>query len=438
MRYDPSLRACPGVWRRLGHGSGGDAVVQRETRRGDSGSAVLLTGQDLVARHASSPDRANVTAMLDPAIANGIATFECWVYRPDEQSALAAHFTGDVRYEMDVGVRVEAGTGRVSHASGTEWVATDVRLEPRRWHRLAVEVDVDHLTYAAFLGPDRTPLCSDVKFAPAPERLVAQPTVDVPTRMPSYRVFNVLYFIPAKDAGNRVYVDDVLVKWTPTLHYAEPGKTVAVRESFEEREVGPIAAATAADAPWRIGLASDAGRFAIENTTSFGAGIKCLRAAGGGSVTGGIGRPPAGGRPKRITIDLDVFVRSDKDFPYILPDPTTRSAHGVVFAVEAAGAAAPRAAANTDGGTWSLWDGARFTDTGKPVAYDVWNHVQISIESGRYTLVVQPVGELPTHVGSSTWATPPDASGEVLTWRISPSAANGHTSCYDNIVVTVD
>jgi hypothetical protein len=437
MRYDPGLRACPGVWRRLGDGAGGgDAVVQPETRRGDSGNAVLLTSQDLIARHASSPDRANVTAMLDPAIASGTATFEFWLYRPDEHGALAAHLTGDVRYEMDVGLRVEAGTGRLSYASGAEWVATEARLEPKRWHRLMIEVDVDRLTYAAFLGVDRAPVCAGVKFAPAPERVVAQPTVNVPTRMPSYRVFNVLYFIPAKDAGNRVYLDDVLVRWTPALHYAPPGAAVAARETFEPHAAGPVQSVTP-DAPWRIEPASDAKRFSIENTTSFGAGVKCLRAAGGGSVTGDIAGDSAS---KRITVDLDVFVRSGRDFPYILPDPATRSAHDTVIGIQAAGAESPLAAVKAEGGTWKLWDGARFADSGKPVAYDVWNHVQLAVdvEAGRYALVVQPVGELPTPVGSARWVVPPDAGGERLTWKIAPSDTKGHTSCYDNIVVTVD
>lgn len=436
-RYDPSLRACPGVWHRLGDGSTAHAVVQPETRRGDSGNAVLLTGQDLIARHASSPDRANVTAMLDNAIANGKAAFEFWLYRPDEQSALAAHFTGDVRYEMDVGLRVEAGTGRLSYASGAEWVATDARLKPKRWHPLVIEVDVDALTYSAFLGPARTPLCAGVKFAPAPERLVAQPTINVPMRMPSYRVFNVLYFIPARDAGNRVYLDDVLVKWTPALHYAAAGETVAADETFEDREVGPIVAATAIGAPWRLEPAADAGRFTIENTTSFGPGVKCLRAAGGGSVTGDIA---AGSAFKKITIDLDVFIRSDKDFPYILPDPATRSAHATTVGIHSAGAKTPLAAASADGGTWKLWDGDRFIDTGKPVTYDVWNHLQIAVdvEARRYTLVVQPVGELPSRIGSAAWSMPRDPGGAKLTWRISPSDTKGHTSCYDNIVVTLD
>jgi hypothetical protein len=439
-RHDPALRACPGVWHRFGTGGGdGHAVVQDATRRGDAGNAVLLTGRDLYARHSSSPDRANLTAMVDTAIANGTAAFEFWIYRDNEQSALAAHFSGDVQYEKDVGLRVEPGTGRLAYARGAEWVATESHLAPRQWHKLTIEVDADRQTYAAYLGEDRSPLCRDVKYAPAPERLVAQPTVNVPTKMPSYRVFNVLYFAPVAGPDNRVFLDDVLVTWRPTLHFAEPGKTVVVDESFEPHAVGAPPAGGAGQLKWRIEPAGAAPRFSIENTTSFGPGVKCLRASGGGAITGDVG-PLADAR--RITLDLDVFVRSDKDFPYMLPDPTTRSPHHTVISLHPAGAApdSPAAAASTAGGTWHLWDGGRFTDTGKPVTYDVWNHVQIAVdvEAKRYALVVQPVGELPTRAGEAPWGQPLGSERNPLTWKIAPSATENHLSAYDNIVVTTD
>lgn len=436
-RYNPELRAGPGVWQRLGDGSDGNAVVQPETRRGDAGNAVLLTTQDFLGRHASSPDRANFTAMVDTAIANGTATFEFWLYRDGDGASLAAYLSDDVNFARDVGLRVEAGTGRVAYASGSEWVATDVRLAPGQWHKLSIEIDADRLTYAAHAGPDRAPLCRDVKYAPARERLVTQPTNLVPLKMPAYRVFNVVHFIPPQEPGNRVFVDDVLVTWKPTLHYAEPGRTEITKETFEGHAPGAIPAAGAQAATWRVEPAGEAMRFAVENTTSFGAGVKCLRATGGGAIVGDLG--PAAATAKRITLDLDVFVRSDK-YPDMLPDPAARSRHSTVIGIAAADSADHLAAVSTDGGTWKLGDGTAFTDTGTPVAYDAWNHIQIAVdvEAKQYALVVQPVGELPTAVGKAPWTLPGDSGAAQRVWRITPSASEGHVSCYDNIVVTAD
>lgn len=145
MRYDPSLRACPGVWHRLGDGSTGHAVVQPETRRGDSGNAVLLTTQDLIARHASSPDRANVTAMLDNAIANGKAAFEFWLYRPDEGSALAAHFTGDVDVESGRYTLVVQPVGELPTRVGdATWAPPDGARGAKLMWRIAPSASTGH------------------------------------------------------------------------------------------------------------------------------------------------------------------------------------------------------------------------------------------------------------------------------------------------------
>ena len=72
-RYHPDVRSCPGVWYTLGDGSDARPFVQQEIRHGDSGSALALSGKDIMAVHQSSPDRSLMTGVLDMAITNGKA-----------------------------------------------------------------------------------------------------------------------------------------------------------------------------------------------------------------------------------------------------------------------------------------------------------------------------------------------------------------------------
>ena len=88
-------------------------------------------------------------------------------------------------------------------------------------------------------------------------------------------------------------------------------------------------------------------------------------------------------------------------------------------------------------GTWRLWDGSKFVDTNKGIHYDVWNHLQIAIDSkaNTYRLIVQPVGELPTVIGQAACGDSVRID-EKLKLTIKPSATPDHVSCYDNIAVT--
>lgn len=427
-RYHPELRACPGVWYVLGDGSDARPFVQQQIRRGHKGSALALTGKDIMAVHQSSPDRSLMTGVLDPAIANGQATLSCWIYRASENAALTVYFTGSGSYEKDVAVRVLPKTGRVAYAEAERWIETDRVVPVARWTQIWVEVNLDARSYSASVGESPAPVCSGVRYAPPQDRFVSQHGVEtVRYKVPSYRTFNTLMFVPPEGSKETVYLDDVLVEWTPTLHYAKPGKQKLLQVNFEKGQAGST----------RLGHpAISSTSFVVEKTTSYGPGVHCARATGGGAITAALKltTAPAEGA---ITVDLDVFIRSDKGFPFIIPDPTTRSPHSVALGLEGSQSNQPFALIDSVKGTWRLWDGKEFMDTGKPVTYDVWTHVQLSIDTQTrtYRLVVQPVGELPALIGQAACGTSLPV-GETLKLSIKPSATTGHVSCYDNIVVT--
>jgi len=464
-RHNPDLRSTPGVWSKLGDGSDGKAVVQEEVRRGDVGRAVLLTRDEFVGLHHSAPDRSRMTGMLDNSISNGKGVFQFWINRDNAESGLTVLFTGDninTSYTMtgqderDVGLRIEPGTGRVWYASGKRWIQSDVQLPAKQWRQLSIDVDADSRTYAAYTGPRRKLLCSGIKYAPPGERFVEQHGVNIPIKVPSYRAFNTLNFIPAISSNNRIYLDDVTVKWTPTTHYTSTGSHVLVNETFETAEAGAIIDNKLGDGRHRVversptrvvGRSPDrpavtvepadqAEAFFIERTTSFGPGVKCVRATGGGALVAETTRQLSSA-DGMITVDLDVFVRSDRNFPYIIPNPKTRSKHSVALSLDGAASGQPLAAVDSADGTWQLWDGQRFVDSGKLVTYDVWNHLQIAVNprTKTYRFVVQPVGELPTVIGDSAVSASVGAE-EKLKLSVKPSATAGHISCYDNILVT--
>ncbi|MCA9099086.1 MAG: hypothetical protein KDA36_11890, partial [Planctomycetaceae bacterium] len=295
----------------------------------------------------------------------------------------------------------------------------------KEWTRLAIKVDVDQLRYSATLGEAGTELCSEVPIGPAKERFVIEHGVNIPIKVPSYRIFNALMFVPTQGVKTPFYIDDVTVDWKPTMHYAERGETVLFAEDFEKDEPQGKAFGNSA-------IRSE--NFFVEQTTSFGEGVHCGRGTGGGEFVATL-KPHTS--DKKMTIDLDLFVRSDKDFPYILPDPTTKSSHSTSILLEGDGGEI-LAGVELSQGKWRIWNGQEFVDTGKRISYDVWNHMQLAIDraEGRTRLIVQPVGALPEPYGEVEC--PGVSGGTAGRLRIVPSATAGHISCYDNLVVTGD
>ena len=138
-----------------------------------------------------------------------------------------------------------------------------------------------------------------------------------------------------------------------------------------------------------------------------------------------------------VTVDLDVFIRSSSTFPYMIPDPLTKSPHRTTVGLESALTGGPVATLRAGDGTWECWDGEEYSDSGVRIAYDVWNHLQLAVDSstGTYQVVAQPVGELPTLVGGGRLGQ--GAEGDVV-FAIRPSDSDGHVTCYDNLLITGD
>jgi hypothetical protein len=449
-RYNPAIRACPGVWFKLGDGSDAGPHATKKIAHGDSGQSIKLTAVEgsrgaLTAMHTSFPDRSGIYAGVDNAITNGKTVFEFWVYRDSAESALSA-FLQETDGERDVGLRIAPDSGKVSYSvakQGSEpaWTEADFTVPVRQWQRLMIEVNLDRRVYSGYAseGQSARPLWRDVAIEqPKPRRVIQHFNVMQPIEVPTYKMFRQVQFIPEGKAGGVSYLDDVAVNWTPTLHYTRPRPKALFHDDFERHAVdGPVNnARTKRAGMWSS--TSDAGTaaFTVTNDTSFGEGVNALRATAGGTVV-------AKGEPLRhipnsyITVDLDVYVRSDKDYPYVMPDLKATSNHTTMTGLRRKGSADYAAVALASRGTWWLWDGARFRDSGVRVAYDVWNHLQVAIDAptGTYRVVAQPVGEMPTLVGTAHLGEAIVINSD-LEFFIETSETENHLSLYDNVLVT--
>ncbi len=471
-RYNPAIHACPGVWFKLGDGSDALPTATSKTAHGDSGRAIKLTSpgelpapsaavqntnpvltasatsaspSSLTAIHNSFPDRSGLYSGIDNAITNGTATFEFWVYRDSKDSSLSA-LLQDTGSERDVALKIAPGSGKVSYSTARRegsaaWTEVDFAVPVRQWQRLAIEVDLDRRVYHGYAGEGQraASLWRDVPIEqPKSRRIIEHFNVMQPVEVPTYKMFRQVQFIPEGKTGSVSYLDDVAVNWTPTLYYTKPRPKAFFQDDFERHAVdAPINnARTSRGGMWLT--TSDAGTsaFTVTNDTSFGEGVNSLCATAGGTVV-------ARGEPLRhipnsyITVDLDVYVRSDKDYPYLMPDPTTTSNHRAMMGLRRKGTTDYAAAVLASQGTWWFWDGSRFTDSKVRVAYDVWNHIQIAIDAptGAYGIVVQPVGEMPTLLGTAKLGEAIVINTD-LEFFIETSETEHHLSLYDNVLVT--
>ncbi len=441
--YSPELRACQGCWYKLGDGSNARPTTQSVIAHGDKGNAIKLTssasgGNTLIGWHASAPDRSNFTDCLDNAITNGLAAFEFWLYRTGEDSSISVFFQSD-DYEKDVGLHVAEKTGKVSYSDGGKWMPSDYSIPMGQWQKLTIKVSLNTKSYAAFAGSDeKIQLCADVKFSTPKNRIVAMHGVEhQPITVPAYRMFKLVQFIPEGPDGNITYVDDVSIKWMPTLHYTQPGSDIYFADDFESHAVDSAIANAEAikGGRWKI-LSDEPNSYYIENTTSYGQGVKCLRTHGGTNVVCGEQNKLSLDSDTVITVDFDIYIRSDKSFPYIIPDPTTTSDHTAIIGLQR-GINDYVAAVFAGEGTWRYYDGKEFIDSKIRIAYDVWNHVQLAIDTsgGFCSVVVQPLGELPTFLGTTKLDI---IEKDKVYLCISPSKSEKGFSCYDNMVVACD
>jgi hypothetical protein len=141
---------------------------------------------------------------------------------------------------------------------------------------------------------------------------------------------------------------------------------------------------------------------------------------------------------KSITVDLDVFIGSESGFPYMIPNPLTKSRHRTAISLQQS-SGAHVAGTQAGDGTWQIWDSDRYKDSGIRIAYDVWNHLQMALDvkSGTYKLVLQPVGELPGPAARGRLGNVPDKASP-LSFIIAPSKSGSQTSLYDNLLVAFE
>ena len=434
-RYFPALRACPGSWETLGDGTDEKAIAQEEVRHGEKGRAMKLTASALgnsalTGRHYSAPDRSTYTACLDTAITNGKCDFSFWLYRPTEQSALIAYLQGDGN-ETDVGVKVSPQTGLLSYSSNGAWVETVSSLPVGEWQKVVLQVDCDRASYQVYAGSNGQDIVSgEIPYVIPQSRVIEEIGVHQPIEVPAWKFFNRTLFIPQGAPGSVTFLDDVAVDWKATTHYAQPGKQTVLAENFESFPPGhnPLGKSEG-DKPEA---------WFIDNHTSFGDGVNCLHSRGGAEIVVG-GEQKSHRDPSKITtVDFDVFIRSEKDFAYIVSNPLTKSPSRTAIGLRTKDDPAAHWVSLLAGdGKWQYWDGGKYVESKTGVVYDVWNHVQLAIDpqNRTYKIVVQPVGEMPILVGQGALGDRISPHDE-LVFSIVPSDNPGHISCYDNIVVT--
>jgi hypothetical protein len=437
LAYDPKVRACAGAWWRLGTGNDAKPFAQSATKRGASGQAMQLThaadGRDtLTGFHNCSPDRSKWSGAIDTSMTSGHAIFEFWIMRPSADSSAAAFLQGD-NSELEVGVRIAPGTGKISYSTGTEkgtgkWVETPHTMGVGEWTQFHIDVDIDRLHYSARMS--ETKLCDSVPLGAPKKRFVELPGVNIPMDMPVFKEFKSVLFVPGGKPGNVTFVDDVTVHWVPAAIFAEPGRTVEFSDDFESYDHLTKTDSPALKTKWQQAApATDM----ILRDTSFGPGIKSLRLHGGGKITPRATATLTTGT--RLTLDLDYFLRSGEPLPSIMPNTATKFPHSTCLGwTDADGKMI--AGIKTENGTWHLLnDAGAWIDTQQRVHYDVWNHLQLVLtEDGTLQAAAQPVGQVAAIIGH----TRASAASTVLTLTpiIEPSATEGHLSCYDNVVIT--
>lgn len=425
-RYQPELRSSPGLWYRLGDGTDSRPYAQEEIRHGTAGAALAFTTRDILAVHPSSPDRSLPTSLVDTAIANGNAELSLWIYRSAPGSSCEIYLSGNAAFEKDVALRIAPQTGTISCIDGTTWRETHETVPVETWTRLSLKLNVDQRTYAAFLNDAEKPLIENISFAPAKDRFVIEHGVNVPIKVPSYRIFNALMVVPTQGEKTPFYLDDVNLTWIPASRFAPHRKHLLASENFES------------DTPQSPSFANPAfamENFIVENTTSFGEGSLSARASANASLTLPLSLPE---NSSSLTIDFDLFLRSEKSFPYILPDPTTKSPHHVRLAL-GPDESSPLITLDTSEGTWKLGNAGEQSDSSKRIEYDIWNHLQLAIDlkSGKARLTVQPLGALPepaAEIPLQKFFSLP----KQLQLKLLASDTPGHISCLDNFYITAD
>jgi hypothetical protein len=262
------------------------------------------------------------------------------------------------------------------------------------------------------------------------------------------KMLNQLTIQPQGKAGSVSYIDDISVRWVPTIAYDKPGGRMLFADDFERFGVGQHALAekpmVGAGWVWSAGKAEQG---VVENQASYGDGYKSLRLQGTTDFICQVGaEQPA--VSKKLVADLDVFVRSSQYYVTIMPGSQIKSSHSVHLAIcDETGT--ELAALQNQSGNWACLQEGQMKVIAMPVALDCWNHVQLIADASNrtYKVVVQPVGELPTLLASGQIPAPSSKlrfgiktsnSDDVYQVKQGSNVALVNFSCIDNVRLTAD
>jgi hypothetical protein len=268
-----------------------------------------------------------------------------------------------------------------------------------------------------------------VPFTVPTERIIQQNGVNVDIRVPAFREFKQVLFKPEGSVGSTNFIDDVAVRWKPTMYFAPQGAKVELAENFESLPVNTTFAGGGAGPARPQTISAKTGSF-VTNEMSYGPGVKALYLNAGDKVW-----PKPAAKLKLnapLTLDFDVFISSESSFPYLIPFTTTKSPHRATIALTKADGS-PVASVIAGVGTWQYWNGSAYADSGQKIHYDAWNHVQLALDGkGGYQVTVQPEGQVPSP--SILGRTGIAAAGD--TASLSIEASGEKYSVYDNVLVT--
>lgn len=454
--YVPSLRACPGCWLRMGPVNGTLPSVQSQIHYGDKGNAVKLTSDPtkstgLLAYHSGTFDRSLYYACIEPAILNGKADFEFRIFRDSDDSSIAVCFQDGTDVQNDIGVRVVGGRGAVCFSRSGVWVESGASIPKRQWEQIRISVDLDKLTYSASVVSDQAKvICRDIAVAPPkPRRIQADDGSGRTVEARSYKMLNQLDFAPQGKTGSITYLDDVAVRWRPTIPYDKPGKNVLFAEDFERFGAGdpmtrekPLVGER-----WSV-AAGNPKEAVIENAASYGQGVHSLSLQGHAQLECVPAKPAKAAT--KVVLDVDVFVRSDAYYVTIMPNSGTKTRQVITLGL-ADDREADLVAIKNANGEWSYLADGQYKKSSIPVALDCWNHVQISLDpaSGAYKIVIQPVGELPAVLATGSIPSghasgcprciiKTDAPDDALESRHGSDVAIVNCACVDNVQLTGD
>ncbi len=450
--YDPSLRACPGVWSRLGPANTTWASVQSEIKYGDTGNAVKLTSDptkstELTGHHSSTVDRSNYYSCIESAMQNGKVDFDFRLYRDSDDSSIIAYLWDGSTAQKDIGVRVAGTSGELGYSRGGTWSDSGVKVPVRSWQQIRITVDLEKQTYSASLVADQPKqICSDIPLlAPPPRRVNSDDGSERTIDLKSVKMLNQLTLMPQGKTGSVCYVDDISVRWTPKIVYDKPAGKVIFADDFERFGVGehPLAEKPQVGGQWTL-TAGKPEQGVVENQASYGDGFKSLRLHG----TTDLVCQPAEQSSKKLVANLDLFVRSSAFYVAIMPGSPTKTSHTVHLAITDE-RGAELAALQNENGHWTCTQDGQMKATSVPVALDCWNHVQLVADSstGTYKVVIQPVGEVPTLLAGGRLPASSSAlhfgiktsnSDDLYELKQGSGMARVNFSCIDNVRLTAD